>query len=183
VVPASGCHRAHRGGRWKLDCLHSMLLLGRPLGCAKQQDPAPGVESGSLWSLWNCWSSAQTLGSDSRESQTLLGAMEELGFLGPQGGQGVQVLPMGTADAGGCCRREDNRIGPQAASSLGRRIKDRRRALAGWFSRDKSVLGLLGKVRWLGADRVWEQREASCVRLDPQLFRGRPSPLLQHGRS
>jgi hypothetical protein len=36
---------------------------------------------------------------------------------------------------------------------------------------------------WVGGSHGLEHREDSCLRIDEQLFRGRPAPLFEHGGS
>ena len=67
----------------------------------------------------------------------------------------------------------------------GRREKGRRRALAGYCGEERVWLaqaaGSAGGLHGLAGGCGWSTGRPPGRRLDAQLIRGRPAPLLQHG--
>lgn len=104
-------------------------------------------------------------GSDSRAPQTLPGVTEELvlGSLGHMETKDVRFSVLDTSDTAGCQGRAEN-----GAGGWGLGEESPRLALAAW-------LGLAGRRCH------WSTERPLGGRLDPQLIRRRPAPLLQHG--
>jgi hypothetical protein len=82
---------------------------------------------------------------------------------------------LGTADATECCGKAENSVGAHMlALAWGWRERGRKRAPGGIF-------GMLSS--WLGSVETMAENAGmrTCSKLDTQLIRGRPAPLLHHG--